>query len=300
MRYLKGKDILLTDTAVTLGKFDGFHLGHRELLDDVIKAEGLTSVVFTFDLNPHNLFSEREIKLIDTNDERSLLLSSTGLDYLIDYPFTKETADTEPEAFVRNVLAGQLGVKHIAVGRDFTFGKGGRGNVELLSKLSSKYGFTLKVYDKLCADGGVISSTRIRECIERGEMEEAARLLGRPYWITGEIIHGNAIGRTVGMPTIHQRPDDTKLLPPFGVYVSDTLIDGKLYRGITNIGLKPTVGTETRPGVETWLFDFDRDVYGEFAIVNILSFVRHEKKFNSVDEVKTQVMKDAEKARAWH
>ncbi len=300
MHYIKGKDFFLKDTAVTLGKFDGFHLGHQELLNDVINAAGLKSVVFTFDLNPHNLFSEKETKLIDTNEERSRSLAKSDLDYLIDYPFTRETADTEPEDFVKNVLVGHLDAKRITVGEDFRFGKGGHGDVALLQELSVLYGFRVKVFDKLVMDGDTVSSTRIRTLIEEGKMEEANRLLGRPYNVTGEIIHGNNLGHTVGMPTINQRPAPEKILPPFGVYVSDIYLDGKKYRGITNIGIKPTIGSESFPGVETWLFDFNENVYGHFAKVCLLSFVRPERKFASIEEVKKQVEIDAGKAKAWH
>lgn len=300
MLYIKGKDFDIEESAVTLGKFDGFHIGHRELLRDVINENGLKSVVFTFDLNPHNLFSENETKLIDTNAERELLLQDTGLYCLIDYPFTKETADTKPDAFVRDTLVNKLHVKKIVVGEDFRFGKGGKGDIRLLSELSGKYGFKLKVYKKLVCDGSVVSSTRIRSLIEKGDMEETEKLLGRPYTITGEIKHGNNIGHTVGMPTINQHPAQEKLLPPFGVYVSDTELDGRVYRGITNIGIKPTIGTETRPGAETWLFDFNEDVYGHFARVRLHSFVRPEMKFDSLREVKEQVEIDAAKARQWH
>ncbi len=303
MEYIAGEACKikghLEQTAVTLGKFDGIHLGHQRLLAHILGQPGLSSVLFTFDLHPGNLFSDQEIKLIETQRERMHYLEKTGLDVLMAYPFTKETAAMEPIQFVRQILAGQLGAKRVVVGEDFCFGHHRAGTVALLADLAEEYGYELIVCPKVIQAGGVVSSTRIRSLIEQGSMEEAARLLGRPFSVEGTVIRGNRLGHTVGMPTANIRPEETKLLPPNGVYVADVTIRQQTYRGITNIGYKPTIGGETAPGVETWIFDFTEDIYGEEIKVELLQFVRPEKKFASLEAVKAQVEQDARQARAW-
>ena len=303
MEYIAGEACKtkghLEQTAVTLGKFDGIHLGHQRLLAHILGQPGLSSVLFTFDLHPGNLFSDQEIKLIETQRERMHYLEKTGLDVLMAYPFTKETAAMEPLQFVRQILAGQLGAKRVVVGEDFCFGHRRAGTVALLAELAEEYGYELIVCPKVIREGGVVSSTRIRSLIEQGSMEEAARLLGRPFSVEGTVIRGNRLGHTVGMPTANIRPEETKLLPPNGVYVADVTIRQRTYRGITNIGYKPTIGGETAPGVETWIFDFTEDIYGEEIKVELLQFVRPERKFASLEAVKAQVEQDARQARAW-
>lgn len=301
MEYIAGTEFQLNHTAVTLGKFDGIHLGHQLLLHRILEKKELTSVMFTFDLHPCNLFSDQELRLIDTQEERIRFLERTGLAYLIAFPFTRDTAAMDPRVFVKEILVDKLGARLVVVGEDFRFGHKRAGDVELLSDLSGKYGFEVVSYPKLIEDGGVVSSTRIRSLIEAGRMEEAAALLGRPFSFLGLVIHGNKLGRTVGMPTANLRPEPGKLLPPDGVYVADIRMDGKerTYRGITNVGYKPTVGGETVPGVETWIFDFEGDLYGRELEVRLLSFVRPERKFESLQAVRAQVEHDARTAREY-
>lgn len=292
MEYIKGFEFKLHNTAVTLGKFDGIHLGHRELIDIVLNTKKLKKVLFTFDINPLSIFFGKELRIIDTTEERKLLLKNSGIDYVIDYPFTRETINTDADTFIREVIIDKLDAKKIVVGDDFKFGKDRQGDVNLLQKMSKVYKYKLVVVKKLVIDGAEVSSTRIRNLIKTGDVREAGTLLGRPFSVMGEIVHGNHLGHTVGMPTINLIPASNKLLPPFGVYTSDTELDGKIYRGVTNIGIKPTVGS-TVPGVETWLFDLNRDVYGHFAKVKLLDFIRPEVKFNSLEELKKQVNLDA-------
>ena len=299
MEYIKGSDFRLHNTVVTLGKFDGLHLGHKELIDIVLKTKGLTKVLFTFDVNPLSILSDKEFKVIETGTERINLMKDSGFDYMIDYPFTKETINTDADEFIKTIIHDKLDAKMLVVGTDFRFGKDRHGDVELLEKRSKEYGYVLKVIEKKKMYGEVISSTRIRSLIKKGEIRLANELLGREFSFSGEIIHGNHLGHTVGMPTINIKPEACKLLPPFGVYVSDTELDYKVYRGITNIGVKPTVGKDNAVGVETWLFGLDRDVYGHFAKVKLLDFIRPEMKFNSLEEVKNQVNIDAIKAREY-
>lgn len=299
MKYIEGTDFKLENTAVTLGKFDGIHLGHQLLLNTIWEREDLTSVMFTFDLHPGNLFSDQEIKLLLTPEERIQFLKETKLSCLIAYPFTRETASMDPEFFVRRILQEQLGAKLVVVGEDFHFGHKRAGDVALLQKLSAECGFEVIACPKVVCEGDVVGSTRIRALLQEGRMEEVNHLLGRPFSVTGTVVHGNQLGRTVGMPTANICPDDRKILPPNGVYVSDVYFDGRKYRGITNIGYKPTVGGEEKPGVETWILDFEGDLYDRELKVELLHFVRPERKFDSLAEVKQQVEQDAVVAKEY-
>lgn len=297
MEYIKGSDFRLYDTVVTLGKFDGLHLGHKELIDDVLKSIGLTKVLFTFNVNPISILSGKDFKVIYTDEERKNLLKDSGLDYMVDYPFTRETINTSADEFIEKIIHGKLGAKKLVVGTDFRFGKNRLGDVELLKRKSKNYHYELKVIEKKKMYGEIISSTRIRALIKRGDIKTANELLGRAFSFSGEIIHGNHLGHSVGMPTINIKPDESKLLPPFGVYASDTELDGVTYRGITNIGVKPTISDNNTVGVETWLFGLNKDVYGHVAKVKLLDFIRPEMKFASLEEVKMQVNIDAKRAK---
>ena len=297
MEYIQGSDFKLSDTVVTLGKFDGLHLGHKELINEVLTCNGLIKVLFTFDVNPFGRLFDNSMKVIDTNEERKLLVKDFGLDYMINFPFTKETINTSADDFIEKIIHNKLGAKKLVVGTDFRFGRDRLGDVKLLEKRSKDFNYELKVIEKKVMYGEEISSTRIRELIKKGNIKIANDLLGRAFSFSGEIIHGNNIGHTVGMPTINIKPDENKLLPPFGVYASDTELDGKIYRGITNIGVKPTISENNAVGVETWLFGLNEDVYGHFAKVNLLDFIRPEIKFASLEEVKKQVNIDVIKAK---
>ena len=297
MEYIQGSDFKLSNTFVTLGKFDGLHLGHKELINEVLSCNGLTKVLFTFDVNPLSKFFDKTMRVIDTNEERKTLVQNFGLDYMINFPFTRETINTSADDFIKEIIHDKLDAKKLVVGTDFRFGKGRLGDVEFLEKRSKDFGYELKVIAKKVMYGEEISSTRIRELIKKGDIKTANDLLGRTFSVSGVIIHGNQLGHTVGMPTINIKPDENKLLPPFGVYASDTELDGKIYRGITNIGVKPTISKNNAVGVETWLFGLNEDVYGHFAKVNLLDFIRPEMKFASLEEVKKQVNIDVIKAK---
>ena len=291
----------LHNTAVCLGKFDGIHIGHQLLLNRIVKekSKGRASVVFTFALHPANLFSDKKIDLIDTQEEKKKKLQESGVDILISYPFTKETASMEPERFIEEVLVGQLDVKVIVIGRDFHFGYKRKGNVELLKKMAQKYSYEVIDYDKITYKGEIVSSTRIRSSIEKGDLELAASLLGRPYEITEEVLHGQQLGRTIGVPTINQTVVPEKILPANGVYVSTVRIGQKTYGAITNIGCKPTVGELFQKGVETNIFDYSGDLYGRIITVQLHAFVRGERKFESVNTLVCQMHKDIAYAKEY-
>lgn len=273
-------------TAVSLGKFDGLHQGHRLLIDRILnkKQEGLASLIFTFD------FGERPALTLP--EERRELLRRRQLDYLVECPFVPAFAHMEPEDFVTKILKERLHAKYLAVGTDFRFGYQRRGDYRLLQQMSSSCGFQVEVVEKACWKGREISSTYIREELKLGHMEQVNQLLGYAYSVTGEVLHGRQIGRTLGMPTTNVLPKEQKLLPPNGVYATRTLIAGEVFEGITNIGYKPTVGGETRKGVETYLFDLDRNLYGEIIQVQFYGYERPERRFSGLEALKAQIESD--------
>ena len=285
-------------TVVTIGKFDGRHKGHQKLLREMLRMKreyGLATAVFTFSTAPVALIQDRPQTVITTNQERRNNMEKMGIDYLVEYPFSKEVAHLPPEEFVSHILLGQMNAKAIVVGTDCGFGYQRAGNAKLLRELAPKYGYILEVIDKAREDNRDISSTYIKEELDMGAIEKANELLGEPYAIHGTVVHGNHIGGAVlGFPTVNILPPPEKHLPPFGVYVSRVLIDGTYYGGITNIGKKPTVEGEYPVGVEPFVFDFDRDIYGENIEVQLLHFERPEQKFASLEDLKRQLEKDKE------
>lgn len=292
---------ILQDTAVAIGKFDGMHRGHRILFHKILEAKkrGLKAVIFTFDPPPEVLFGKREPKEITTKEEKRLLFEEMGIDILIEYPLTKETASVLPEFFVKDILKEKMRLSYLVAGYDITFGHKGEGNADLLKELSPQLDFQLEIIDKVCDGGREISSTFVREEIEAGNMEHVNQLLGEPYQIVGEVIHGAKLGRRIGMPTINLEPPKDKLLPPNGVYFSKTIIGKKEYRSITNIGKKPTVNEGEKIGAETYIYEFDQEIYGKCAIVKLLAFHRAEMKFDSVEKLKEQMIKDIEAGRSY-
>ena len=286
-------------SAVAIGKFDGVHLGHKKLLKYILeqKKDGLKSVVFTFDPSPEEFFTGHTVRQLFTKDEKRREFKKLGIDILIEFPLTEKTAATEPEDFVRRILVGQINADYIAAGTDVTFGAGGRGDQYLLKSLSGELFYELALIDKVRLDGAEVSSTRVRNEVADGNMAMAERLLGSYYSVSGIVEHGRHIGHTIGVPTVNILPPEDKLLPPFGVYSSKVHLGGKVYDGMTNIGRKPTISEKEKVGVETYIYDFDGDAYGEFIEVELLRFVRPEMKFDNLDMLKAQIDSDLKNAR---
>lgn len=285
-------------TVVTIGKFDGRHKGHQKLLKEMLgirREYGYKTAVFTFSMAPSALIKGRFQTVITTNQERRNNMKKMGIDYLVEYPFTKEAAHLPPEEFLSHILVGQMSAKAIVVGTDCGFGFQRSGDARLLMRLSGKYGYLLRVIDKAREDNRDISSTYVKEELNQGKIEKANELLGEPYSIHGVVVHGNHIGGSVlGFPTLNILPPAEKHLPHFGVYVSRVLIEGVWYGGITNIGRKPTIEGKSPVGVETYVFGFNREIYGEQIEVQLLNFERPERKFESLDELKAQLLQDKE------
>ena len=206
----------------------------------------------------------------------------------------------EPETYIKEVLVERINARCIVAGDDVSYGRRGAGDDKLLKEKAGVYGYEVMIIDKVLYAGREISSTYVREAVKRGDMELAAALLGVPYHIGGEIIHGQRFGRTIGMPTVNLQPPREKLLPPNGVYYSHVRLSGKDYPAITNIGTKPTVENRAVPGVETYIYDFDREVYGEEMEVFLLKHTRPESRFDSVEALKAQLAMDIADGRSYH
>ncbi|MDY3745836.1 MAG: bifunctional riboflavin kinase/FAD synthetase [Lachnospiraceae bacterium] len=314
MIYISGtKDFKLNNTAVALGKFDGLHRGHKVLIDRInkLKEKGMLSVMFTFDYHPNSLFGDKEQQLIYTMKERRVIAEKMGIDILIEYPFTEETAAMEPADFIKEVLIDKVGARFVVVGEDFRFGSHRAGNTDLLEGMSLPLGYSAVICRKVCdmipmgfddnlqPESREISATLIRKAISKGDVELANRLLGYPFNIIGEVVHGREIGRTIGMPTANIIAPGTKLLPPNGVYYSKTKIFGKLYNSVTNIGYNPTVSDKNSKRIETYVYDFKGDLYGKSIEVELYHYGRPEMKFASLDALKTQMHKDGERSKRY-
>jgi riboflavin kinase/FMN adenylyltransferase len=275
----------------------------------MLHKRGLATVVFTFVPSPGVFFSKEAVKELSTIAEKRRIFEEAGVDYLIEYPFNQKIADTIPEDYIRDVLVGRINAKCIVAGDDVSFGKGGKGDYRLLEEKASEYGYEVIIIDKVLDEGREISSSYVRDEVKDGNMELVTRLLGSPYHIGGEIIHGRKLGRTIGMPTVNQLPPKEKLLPPNGVYYSyvylhspngDMPYDGVRLASITNIGTKPTVDNNHVMGVESYLYDFEGDVYGDEMEVYLLRFKRPEMRFENVDALKAQMSLDIEEGRKFH
>lgn len=301
MQIISGKTDFVLDfeTAVAIGKFDGVHVGHRELLNEILaqKSAGLKSCVFTFDPPPSIFFGITDKKVLTTKEEKRKIFEQLGIDVLVEFPLNIQTAEISAEDFVRDYLKMSLKAGFVAAGTDLSFGAGGHGNPELLCRMGNELGMDIKIIDKVCAEGEEISSTLVRKMVESGKMAELKNLLGMPYPIMGTVIHGNHIGSKIGFPTINIRPEEDKLLPPNGVYLSEVTWRGRRIKGISNIGYKPTVTEEKVMGVETFLYDFEEDIYGETIEIYLKDFLREEKKFGSLEELKAQLLVDIEAGR---
>lgn len=285
---------LMRETAVAIGKFDGVHLGHRSLLQELLeqKKKGLAACVFTFDPPPTVLFGASDGKELTTVKEKRLLFERMGVDILIEFPLNRETAAISPELFARRILAEQMNARFIAAGTDLSFGHRGAGNAELLRRLGPELGFSVKTIDKLCIEGAEVNSTYIRELLKEGEMERVELFLGIPYMVMGTVVHGRQIGRKLGFPTVNLLPEKDKLLPPNGVYESEVFCRGRRYKAISNVGCKPTVTQEKLAGVESYLYDFDGNLYDEEIEVYLKAFRRPEQRFDSLEALQMQLQKD--------
>lgn len=277
--------------AVALGTFDGIHTGHLQVIREVVGREALVPAVFTFSGNPHGG------SLLVIQEEKENVLRQAGVErlFVVDFEQVKEMA---PAQFFHLVLLEKCKAKLLCCGEDFRFGKNAAGDTGLLQQLCRENGVALQVIPPFEIDGERVSSTRIRQALTQGDIKTANRMLGRPFGFSLEVIHGNHIGRGLGTPTINQALPQGFILPKFGVYASYVLVGGEdYYYGVTNIGVKPTVGSE-KVLSETWMPEFSGDLYGREVRLFLLDFLRPERKFHSLEEMKAEILRNAAQAKA--
>lgn len=289
-------------TVITVGTFDGVHRGHEAVLEVVRRrAEelGAKSLLVTFEPHPLAVVRpEAAPRLLTTAAEKAALLERSGLDYVVFLPFTRELADFAPRRFVEEILIGRFALRHLVMGYDHGIGRGRSGGVDALVQLGAELGFGADVVPALLFEGAPVSSTRIREALLEGDVAFAARALGRPYAFSGTVVRGDGRGRTLGFPTANLQVAGgaTKLLPREGIYAVRTELDGQAHDGVLHLGGRPTFpgATET---VELYLFDFDREIYGEEVRVELCAHIRDIHAFESVDALVEEMHEDCAAAR---
>lgn len=277
------KDLHFDKSALCIGKFEALHLGHKLLIEDICahKDKGQT-IILTINI-------DREDNLL-TQDEKEYLLKDYNIDYVIEIDFD-DIKSMIAEEFIESVLIKQLGVIHLACGSDFRFGKDRKGTIQLLRKYMN---YSINIVDKICYKEIEISTTRIKKSILAGDLESANDMLGYKFFIRGEVVHGNKIGRTLGIPTANVNWTRDKLMPPNGVYASKIEIGADIYYGMANIGVKPTIAIGYNPLVEVNIFDFTENIYDKIINISLLKFTRSEKKFINIDVLEANLKHDKE------
>ena len=290
--------------VLTIGNFDGVHLAHQEMLRRVVaraRALDAPAVVLTFDPHPTKvLHPQRAPRMIQTLRQREEAIAALGVDALVVVPFTKDFAALPAEEFVKDLLGRRLGAREVHVGSAFAFGCGKRGNVSLLTQLGAEAGIVVEPLDVVCDGGEPVSSTRVRTLLEAGDVAGARRLLGRPFAMDGVIAKGDRMGRKIGFPTINLRSEN-ELFPRDGVYVTQVLLRSfeRTFNCVTNIGRRPTVYEDYATTVESFIFDFSSDVYGEAIRLTFHERLRDELVFPSMLELTAQIRRDVEATRLW-
>ena len=284
------------ESIITIGTFDGVHKGHQKILKKLIKESSklnLESIVLTFFPHPRIVLNPNSpLKLINTIDERSSLFENSGIDTLITHPFDKNFSELSPEEFVKNILVNKLNIKKILIGYDHRFGKNRTAGIKDLKKLGLKYNFNVIEISAEEQNNVSISSTKIRNSIIEGNIRKANSFLGYDFSLRGKVIKGNKIGRTIGFPTANlEINEEYKLIPKNGVYLIYTKFEKQVFFGMMNIGVKPTLKFK-KESIEVNLFDWEKDIYGEFIEVFFLDYIRDEKKFDSLIELTHQIKID--------
>ena len=285
--------ISLVRTSAALGLFDGLHLGHRHVLERVREQEknGLLPSVFTFAAESVSIKHGTALEYLYPTEQKCRLFKEYGIQRIYHPPFA-DICNMDGEEFVQRILVQRFSAAHVCCGQDFRFGRKAAWNVQDLQKFGEQYGFAVEIAEDVLMDGQPVSSSRIRLHLISGEIERANLLLGAPYTIEQTVTHGAQLGRTIGFPTINQVFAEGQLVPKFGVYATETIVDGVKYPSVTNIGMKPTVNYQGRPLAETHIIGFQGDLYGRTLQVRFKRFIRPEQRFGSVEELQAQLCKD--------
>jgi riboflavin kinase/FMN adenylyltransferase len=283
-------------SVVTIGTFDGIHLGHQEILSRLIKSsknKDLNSVVLTFFPHPRIILNKyNEVKMIDTLDEKIIHLNEIGIDSLIIHPFDRNFSLLSANQFIKDFLVDKLKIKHIIIGYDHRFGKGREASVTDLKNYANDYDFTVEEIKAQEIEKITVSSTKIRNSINQGDIKTTEKYLGRYFNLTGKVVKGDGLGKKINYPTANVFIEETyKIIPKDGVYLVETIIKDKLFNGMMNIGHRPTIGTKNK-SIEVHLFNFNEDIYGQVISIKMISKIRDEKKFSSIQALKEQLVKD--------
>ena len=285
--------------VIALGFFDGIHLGHATLLEQAklrAREKGLSPAVMSFDLHPDNLVAGRTVTLINSIEDRlEILIRCFGITDVVLAHFDQNMMHMPWDVFIEDYLVGQLGAKHLVCGYDFRFGDKGKGNPDLLQEKCQELGIGCDVMPKVELDGVTVSSTHVRQLLQDGDMETAMTFLGHPHCISGQVVHGREIGRTIGIPTSNLEIPRGIMVPGFGVYATKvTLPDGEEKLAVTNVGVRPTVGNSDHVTVEPWILDFSGDLYGKTIRADFYKKLRGEKKFDSLEALKEEIHRNAD------
>ncbi|WP_294156375.1 bifunctional riboflavin kinase/FAD synthetase [uncultured Clostridium sp.] len=288
------KDIQTSDNYIALGSFDGLHLGHLSLIHKVheeAQKNGGKSIVYTFKNHPRAVLKKDNVpRLLMNNDEKADILQECGIDMLYFQEFDSDFMKMTPNEFIE-FLIKKFHAKGLVVGFNYKFGYKNMGDTKLLQELAGEYDFKLFVMEPCIYEGEVISSTRIRKAIEDGEVQKACEMLSHPLRLSGKVIHGRKIGRTIGFPTANLNYDKNYVLPAIGVYYTNVKVNNIIYKGITSVGNNPTVDGKSLT-IETYILDFDQDIYEKNIEVFFIKKIRNEKKFNGIEQLKDQLKKD--------
>ena len=292
------------DRVIALGFFDGVHLGHAALLRLTRRRAdelGIPAAVLTFDTHPDTLVYHQPVPLINTLEDRTYLLKEKfSMDEVILAHFDRAMMEMPWEAFVEDYLLGELGAKHVVCGHDFSFGYRGQGTPDKLRRLCAQRGVGVNVVDKVSLGGITVSSTHIRQLIRQGDMEAAAQMLGHRHFLSGEVLHGKELGRRLGFPTANLALPEGLIAPAYGVYATlVTLPDGSAHPAVTNVGVRPTVHDQLGRLVEAWILDCTAELYGETIRVEFFTRLRGEKKFDSLEALREEVLRNAAETRAF-
>jgi len=290
---------ILRPTVLTLGVFDGLHLGHQRIMERVVeraRAARAAATAITFDPHPRAVLHPASAPpLLQTLDQRLANLEVLGIDQAIVIRFDPEFSRQSAEKFIIEAIQDRLHATEVYLGKGFAFGRDRGGNIELLRRMSAELGFLADEVEEVQIRGHRVSSSAIRRLLSEGRVNLARRMLGRPYGVEGVVVRGDRRGHTIGFPTANLQPHN-RVIPKFGVYATATLIDGTWRRSITNIGVRPTFEAASASSIESYIFDFDGDLYGDVLRVRFLHRIRDEKKFSSVDELRAQIERDTRRA----
>lgn len=289
-------------TAIALGNFDGIHLGHKKLIDMMVKDakdSNLTPSVLLFSKHPKEVLLGKSPELLTSLKDKNEILKNLGVEIVYETDFTENFRKLSPEDFVKNILIDQLNIESVFVGFDYRFGFKASGDTSVLKSLGKKYNFRVNVIDPVYDENSILSSSEIRTHIREGNLALANEMLGRRYKVRGIVVHGNKIGRTLGYPTANIELSSNYPIPRVGVYYTKTIIDGKGFFSLTSVGTNPTVGGDSLK-IESYILDFEEDIYGKEIQIEFIEYLRDELVFDSLDELRMQMDKDVESVKCKH